>query len=192
MRTEDEERKMGVDFNESDEDQAYEDDDVDQHDHDGDESEPEGEDLQANAEKDYVANPALDHYEEEGLDREEYSENLDARREADAILNERDRMMGHGGNRRMPNAVNALDQDMYSDDQHELDRQLRRERHYGHMDEGEMDDGMDDHERYLDIEDVKGKLSNWIAQPRTQRWIRRIFLLFLKTFKDDSNVNVYE
>ena len=81
---------------------------------------------------------------------------------------------------------------MYSDDQHELDRQLRRERHYGQMDDGEMEDGMDDHERYLDIEDVKGKLSNWISQPRTQRWIRRIFLLFLKTFKDDNNVNVYE
>lgn len=54
------------------------------------------------------------------------------------------------------------------------------------------EEGIEDHERYLDIEDVKGKLSQWIAQPRTQRWIRRIFLLFLKTFKDDTNQNVYE
>ena len=81
LRTEDEERKLGVEFHESDEDQAVEDDDIHQHDHDGDDSEPEdAEDLEANAEKDYELDPRLDKYEEEGLDREDYSEDMDARR----------------------------------------------------------------------------------------------------------------
>jgi DNA replication licensing factor MCM2 len=54
-------------------------------------------------------------------------------------------------------------------------------------DENEADD------KFLDIEDVKGKVSTWIKQPRTIRWIRRVFAGFIRTFKDEeTGEEVYE
>ena len=59
--------------------------------------------------------------------------------------------------------------------------------------------GLDDEEdeadgdRYLDIEEAKGKLHLWIKEPRTIRWIRRHFKRFLLTFRDPEDKHlVYE
>lgn len=44
----------------------------------------------------------------------------------------------------------------------------------------------------IDVEDVKGKLSQWLQRPEVIRWIRKIFINFLRSFQDDSNVHIYE
>ena len=44
----------------------------------------------------------------------------------------------------------------------------------------------------LDYEDVKGKVSLWVTKPEVIRWIRKIFTLFLRNFKDENNKHVYE
>jgi len=44
----------------------------------------------------------------------------------------------------------------------------------------------------LDYEEVKGQLSQWIQRPEVVRWIRKSFNSFLRNFKDDNGVSVYE
>ena len=50
----------------------------------------------------------------------------------------------------------------------------------------------DETENFLDIEDIKGKPSEWIQQPNTRRWIKRTFNIFLRNYKDESGNSVYE
>ena len=47
-------------------------------------------------------------------------------------------------------------------------------------------------ENALDFEEVKGKLSMWVQRTEVVRWIRKIFTSFLRTFRDENNVHVYE
>ena len=47
-------------------------------------------------------------------------------------------------------------------------------------------------EDVLDYEDVKGKVSVWVQKPDVVKWIRKNFDQFLRTFKDENNVHVYE
>ena len=44
----------------------------------------------------------------------------------------------------------------------------------------------------LDYEDVKGQLSQWLSRQEVKRWIRKSFSNFLRTFRDDNGVSVYE
>ena len=44
----------------------------------------------------------------------------------------------------------------------------------------------------LDYEDVKGKVSVWVQKPDVVKWIRKNFDHFLRTFKDEANIHVYE
>jgi DNA replication licensing factor MCM2 len=55
---------------------------------------------------------------------------------------------------------------------------------------GEGDD--QDMQDVLDYEDVKGQLSLWVQRPEVRRWIRKSFSNFLRNFKDDMGVSVYE
>lgn len=55
--------------------------------------------------------------------------------------------------------------------------------------EADEDQEMND---ILDYEDVKGKVSLWVRKPDVIRWIRKIFTLFLRNFKDENNHHVYE
>jgi DNA replication licensing factor MCM2 len=56
---------------------------------------------------------------------------------------------------------------------------------------GMMDDDQEMNE-VIDFEDVKGKVSQWVQRTDVVRWIRKTFGNFLRNFKDDSNVGVYE
>jgi DNA replication licensing factor MCM2 len=54
------------------------------------------------------------------------------------------------------------------------------------------DEGMDLMEEVLDFEDVKGRLSTWLAKPEVVRWVQKLFASFLRSYKDDNGVHVYE
>ena len=50
----------------------------------------------------------------------------------------------------------------------------------------EEEDDKED-EKYLDVEEAKGKLNIWIKEPRTVRWIARTFRRFLQNYWDTNN-----
>eukprot|EP00826_Nyctotherus_ovalis_P002657 TRINITY_DN10536_c0_g1_i6.p1 TRINITY_DN10536_c0_g1~~TRINITY_DN10536_c0_g1_i6.p1 ORF type:complete len:648 (-),score=199.16 TRINITY_DN10536_c0_g1_i6:796-2739(-) len=173
------------------EDEALEDKQVIITDEDRGESEPEeGEDLEEDPEKDYQPIDQLDRYEIGEEDKVQVEPmTIEERREVERKLNERDRE-GLMEGKRMPGALYDLDD--ASDEEAERrillrERQRRRQREAdGKNQEDEANDFM------LDIEDYKGKLREWIQQPRTQTWIKRNFDLFLKSFKDENGKSVYE
>ena len=55
-----------------------------------------------------------------------------------------------------------------------------------------LDDDDNDMKDDIDYEDVKGKLSLWVQRQEVIRWIRKIFLNFLRSFKDEHQIHVYE
>lgn len=148
-----------------------------------------GDDLMENMENDYKRIDELDRYEKEGLDDDEEVErlqlNADDRARVDKILNERDRQHAIKNKRR---PVAMLEDDFSEDD--DLARQLRRERQKIHEHEVDADD--DDDAKYLDIEESKGNIIEWLQQPRTVKFIRLQFSNFLRNFKDEKDVDVYE
>ena len=82
-------------------------------------------------------------------------------------------------NKRIPAALQAFHDDF--DETDELRREYLRQRQREQfeelgLEEEEGEEG--DNERYLDIEEAKGKLHIWIKEPRTVRWIRRSFKKF--------------
>ena len=58
--------------------------------------------------------------------------------------------------------------------------------------EEEMEAEEEEEAKYLDMEDPKGKISEWLRQPRTIKFVRRHFSNFLRHFKDEKNNDVYE
>ena len=83
------------------------------------------------------------------------------------------------------------DDAQYSDEDEELQRQRRMEQLRARREEdfGDEDQDMDD---VLDYEDVKGKVSVWVQKPDVVKWIRKHFDQFLRTFKDEQGIHVYE
>jgi len=143
--------------------------------------------------RDYQEIPELDHYEREGLDDEANFDdiNLEERKAAERELDERDRELDTL-RRRLPTALNIFDDsDQELDD---LQRDfLRRQREraqaleYG-LDEIEEEEGKEEEEdeRFLDASEARGKLHVWIKEPRTIRWIRKIFKKFLMNFQENG------
>lgn len=158
--------------------------------------EDDGEDIMENMENEYNAIPGLDKYESDDLDEEDYSQmSMEARREAEREINERDRD-NIAKQRRVPVAMlQDTEESMLSEGQ-ELTAEIRRrrERHYQELgvEEEDMDDANED-ERFLDLEEMRGKLHQWIRDPRTIRYIRRTFRKFLITHREENNSElVYE
>lgn len=174
-----------------DNEQFHEDDDIiAQEDRSNQSDEPEGDDLMENMEDDYQAIEKLDRYENVGIDDSEVNDremDPNARAMAERELNERDRRQMIKG-KRLPVAM--LQDDEYSDDE-ELARQLRRERQKLAFDNDQQEDDEDD-ARLLDFDDAKGNIVEWLKNPRTIRFIRHQFNNFLRNFKDEKDVEVYE
>ncbi|CAG9318679.1 MCM2 [Blepharisma stoltei] len=152
-------------------------------------SEESGEDLEENMEADYRAIPELDTYEEEGIDEANYSDmDTDARMAAEEELKQRE-MSDQIGRGRGPAAfyLGELEEDMNMAliSRH---RALQRSLATG-LEALSIED--DPEELALDFEDPKGKLSKWIQEPRTHRWIRRNFTKFLLEFKDEHGNEIY-
>lgn len=167
------------------EDREPEDNDAD------DEDEADGEDLMENMDKDYEPIPELDNYERDGIDDREFEPmEEEQKREADDALRRRD-IEALAANKRVPTAM--LD-DQESDLEDDLRDALRRSRQRAQEADLALDEGEDEEgdERHLSIDEVKGKLPEWINEPRTQRWIRRSFKKFLLNFKDQNGVLLYE
>lgn len=152
-------------------------------------SEVSGEDLMENMDNDYKPIPELDRYEREGIDDNDENDDkrltAEQRQQVERLLNERDRKIATKGQRR---PVDMLDEDSEEDD---LARQLRRERlKINQEQEPDVDD--EDDAKYLDIEEAKGNITEWLQQPRTIKFIRNQFSAFLRNFKDEKGVDVYE
>ncbi|CAI2383768.1 unnamed protein product [Moneuplotes crassus] len=158
-------------------------------DHDGNDSDNcSGEDLMDNAEEDYKEIPELDRYENRGLDDDQEVNHLqlnaDDRAKVDLLLDQRDRREGIDL-RRVPVAM----MDEENSENSDLARELRKERlRRDHREE--EDDEID--EGYLDYEEAKGNLSEWLRQPKTVKFIRHQFSSFLRSYKDEHGIDVYE
>ena len=46
---------------------------------------------------------------------------------------------------------------------------------------------MEEEEKFLDIEECRGKLHLWIKEERTRKWIRRTFRRFISMFNTKPN-----
>lgn len=154
-------------------------------------SEESGEDLMENMEQDYRAIPELDRYEREGIDDNEevnYQQlNAHERVNIEKLMDQRDRQLAYKNKRR---PVAMLEEEYSEDD--DLARQLRKERQrHNHESNQDLEDE-DDDAKYLDIEEAKGNTTEWLQQPRTIKFIRHQFSSFLRNFKDDRGVDVYE
>lgn len=55
----------------------------------------------------------------------------------------------------------------------------------------EQEDDLIDQRRYLDVEQCKGKLPQWIKQDETFKYIKNKFTRFLTQFKGDENYAIY-
>ena len=142
-------------------------------------SEDSGEDLLENQMRDYARIEQLDRYDSEGIDSqfEESAlpeQQMRARMAAEEALERRDQRRRRG--RRLPG---ALDED--EDDDLRPRRRARREA-FGLRADGEMSEDFED-EIPVRLEDVRGPLSEAIAQEPVNRELRRRFTAFLKHFK---------
>ncbi|OMJ72124.1 hypothetical protein SteCoe_29507 [Stentor coeruleus] len=152
-------------------------------------SEESGEDLEATAEADYRAIPELDTYEQEGLDEEEFSDlDPEARRAAEEELEKREQQ-DRTGRTRGPSALQAEEfEESMNIALLSRHRALNRSLVAG-LESLNIEE--DPEELALDYEDPKGKLSKWIQEPRTGRWIRRNFRTFLLDFRDEQGNDIY-
>lgn len=164
-------------------------DDIIAHDEDSNNSDNvSGDDLMDDMEDDYRPIPKLDAYEPAGIDDSSSQAVMNPadRRNIDKMLDERD-MKANLKSKRLPVAM--LDQSDFSEDD-ELARQLRRERQRMTIEHEGIEE--DDDAKYLDLEEDKGNITEWIKQARTVKFIRHQFASFLRNFKDDKDVDVYE
>lgn len=143
------------------------------------EEEESGEDLiNDNMANDYRPIPELDRYEDVGLDdNPDYVDiNAEQRRRAEEEIERRHRIrLQDKRHQRLPDAMRDLsDQD-----------EMEIERHYIDPEDREDDEDTDviEEERYLNLEEVRGKLQEWIKDDRTKSWIRRTFRRFLNEHK---------
>ncbi|KXZ54800.1 hypothetical protein GPECTOR_4g871 [Gonium pectorale] len=147
------------------------------------EEEEEGEDLMENMERDYQAQPHLDHYDPEGLDDEDVDDNVEdpvaARLAAEEELNRRDATKLRP-RRTLPDIL------MQEDDDGPQRGDFNRRRKRRHSFDPAPSDTHDAAPLDLDIEEVKGRLTEWIAQEQVAAEIKRRFRHFLRNYPNDN------
>jgi DNA replication licensing factor MCM2 len=180
-------REVEEDERNGSDDEAIEDRDIDMDQEDlPPEDEEEGEDLMENPEDDYKEIKELDRYDTNDLDDGEYS-NISARdrQRAEKLMDIRDR-----GDRAFKSRVPAaMLEGEGSEMSNELDMRGRNMMEAGVEDDWEEEE---DEERYLDLDEMRGKLATWIADPKTVRYIKKSFKRFLQTFKDNDESLLYQ
>lgn len=153
------------------------------------ESEGEGEELLEGAEEDYQPIPELDKYEPTPADQEKVEPmTIDERKEAERDLNERDREQANFSKR----APAVLDEEMEDDLEEAAKRRAFRERQRNRARAAEAEGRVDELDLALDMEEMKGKPSEWLSQPHTIKWIKHQFDVFLRNFKSEGNEPIYE
>lgn len=154
-------------------------------------SEPSGEDLLEGMEKEYRPIPSLDAYEETPADKESIVPmTVEERKEVERALEQRDQDKVKASRR----APAALFEEMEEGSGDEAEKKLR-ERQKKRLTEQQSQsqiaaEGED--APFLDMEEIRGKPSEWIRQPRASMWIRRNFNAFLRSYKDEAGNPVYE
>ena len=84
------------------------------------------------------------------------------------------------------------DEDMSENSEmQQVDRQMMAERRRLIENDGNQDEDQDMNDG-IDFDDSKEKLSVWISRLEVIKHIRKIFSNFLRTFKDEQGVHVYE
>lgn len=153
--------------------------------------EDEGDDLLANMEDDYAANPDKDTYDISNIDDDEYEE-MDAatRRRIDAQLDKRDELLKGG-----KDEIFLDDDDNGEVNEYGLPVQRRRTR-YEDGENIDMEDlEIDPFNEELSLEslsDIKASsITEWILQPAVSRSIARELKTFLLEFTDDKGKSVY-
>mgnify|MGYP003440991718 CR=1 FL=1 len=164
-------------------------------------SDEEGEDLNENLEKDYEVVDNLDEYDYDDLDEKSYSNiSFEAKRKADQEIEKREKLsrqravQNQGSNRHRPKAMNDEYDNSILSDGTDFSRELRnkRETYFEEMlndDDLEEDDELD--QKFSNIEEIRGKLTDWITDSKTVRYIQRSFKTFLVKFRENNNL-VYE
>ena len=153
------------------------DDRPDQFERDGDSSEGEGEDLFGdNIYDDYKEDTELDRYDEAALDFGDIDEGLDAadRRRIDEELDRKEELDREENARRR----RSDDGDIVEDDDDERDDASEGNSEYG-----------DNIDRELELEafgDNTESAREWLARGRTRRAIKKRFIDFLKSYKNDN------
>ena len=166
--------------------------------------EEDGEDIIENMDEDYNAIDKLDAYDFNDLDEGEYSEiSIGARRRADRIIEQQEHhRQRHGGRnalqaRKLPGAIKDEMEDSVISMGGDVSQELRkrREAYYEELGEDAEErpgEGEAEDERFLDLDNIRGKLVEWIKEDKTVRYIRRVFRSFLLHYRDENNVLVYE
>ena len=149
----------------------------------------EGEDLIGeNMEADYKAIPALDRYESDDLTNEEVDElTYEQRAVAERAMRKRDLESTRRGGR-LPAAL------LSPEDEEEPERPRRRRRIAENLANGLDEDGDDaalGDSSFVNLDDFKGPLREWIAMDAPRREIQRRFRQFLVTFVDAKGTCVY-
>ena len=158
--------------------------------------EEEGEDIMEDMEADYRSIAKLDEYDINQLDNEEdYSEmDLSQKRKADEEINKRiKREQRPVNNRKLPEFMKDQSDESYLSEALDVSgtlMQQKKEEFYERLGDGELDE--EDDEKYHDLEQIRGSLSEWIKDPKTVRFIKRSFRRFLSSFRDEEGELVYE
>ncbi|WIA33492.1 hypothetical protein OEZ86_006619 [Tetradesmus obliquus] len=151
------------------------------------EDEEEGEELFGdNFMRDYQAKSGLDSYESAGLDNDVteggYEDALAAARMAEEELEARDAAGGRRGRKRMPGALEGIDDDFAA---------ARRRRMAEESTMDEDDEATEGMHPALDLENQKGKVGEWLDNEPVAREVRRCFRRFLRTFADEHGERLY-
>ena len=149
--------------------------------------EPEGDDLNENMEEDYKSIEKLDRYENVGIDDEHSHQDIDpmVRARAEQEMEERDHREMYK-KRKYPVAM--LHQD--ESDEEELARRLRNDKR--RLQQTQQSEDIDDESKFYEVEENKGSIHEWLQLPNTVKFIRHQFNIFLRNFKDENNLEVYE
>ena len=132
-----------------------------------------------NIEKDYQEIEEFDQYEQVGLDDDEiYEDDPEARIKAEREINRRHRLQ----------EMQEDEVDEFMDDDLSDELQMRERMKYI---EAEDEDVEIDERRYLDAEENKGKLPEWIREEETRKYIKIKFTRFLTQFKADEDFPIY-
>lgn len=77
-------------------------------------------------------------------------------------------------------------------DEEEMRRKIRMTQMRFSQEPESMDEGEADQLNFIDREDVKGNINEWLDAPHVIRYIQSVFSKFIKNFKDANNQNLYE
>lgn len=118
------------------------------------------------------------------MDDEEISEDYEARRRADERMDERDR----ANRARQRGMVEGPDVEEFFED--DLEYQLEQRRNLYFQEDDDEDEEIDE-KRYLDAEESRGRLEQWIQEEETIKYIKSKFRKFIRSFQGDHSFPIY-